>query len=161
MTLPTLPVEGGCRCGAVRFRIAADPLLTTACHCRGCQRMTGGAYSLSSLYASDRFKVTQGEPVLGGLKHGTQHLFCPSCMSWIFTRPEGMDEYVNVRSSMFDKPEAHRPYIDTHLREALPGAQTGAVEHFQTVPEDDQFGPLIGAYAQWSGTPDIGEEEAR
>jgi hypothetical protein len=151
--------QGQCRCGAVRFVAQGRPLVTMACHCRGCQRMTGGAYSLSSLYDWSRFEITQGEPVLGGLKEGTRHLFCPSCMSWIFTRPEGMDEYVNIRSTMFDKPEGHRPYIETYAGEALPGAATGAVECFETVPEDDQFGPLIGAYAQWSASLDALQEE--
>ena len=32
--------EGGCRCGQVRFRIDGGPLITMACHCTGCQRMT-------------------------------------------------------------------------------------------------------------------------
>ena len=153
--------EGQCRCGAVRFAAEGRPLVTIACHCRGCQRMTGSAYSLSSVYPSGQFQVTQGEPVLGGLKKAIQHFFCPSCMSWMFTRPEGMDEFVNVRSTMFDNPEAHRPYVDTYVGEALPGAQTGAVKRFETVPEADQYGPLIGAYAQWSESPDTLEEEAR
>ena len=105
--------------------------------------------------------MIEGEPVLGGLKQGTSHLFCPSCLSWLFTRPEGMDDYVNVRSTMFERPEGHRPYIETYTGEALPGAATGAAERFETVPEDHHFGPLIGAYAQWSGSQDTLEKEAR
>ena len=42
-----LPWHGACRCGAVTLRIGAPPILTMACHCRGCQKMTGGAFSLS------------------------------------------------------------------------------------------------------------------
>ena len=113
--------------------------------------MTGGAFSLSSLYPDAHFKVTQGEPVLGGLKGATRHFFCPSCLSWLFTRPEGMDDFVNVRSTMFDDAAAHRPYMDAHRREGLPGIETGAVERFETVPEEDRFGPLIAGYAQWHG----------
>ena len=47
----------------------APPLLTMACHCTGCQRMTGSAFSLSAAFPSDGFTVTQGDPVIGGL-HG-------------------------------------------------------------------------------------------
>ena len=121
--------------------------------------MSASAYSLSSLYDWDRFEVTQGEPMLGGLKGATRHFFCPSCMSWLFTRPEGMDEFVNIRSTMFDDAAAHRPYIETHWGEALPGAETGAVERFEAVPAEEQFGPLIGTYAQWSGSTAVREEE--
>jgi len=53
--------EGGCRCGQVRFRFTAQPLLTMACHCRGCQRMTGSAFSLSAAYPASGFEVTAGE----------------------------------------------------------------------------------------------------
>ena len=70
-----LPWEGGCRCGEVRFRVSAPPLLTAACHCTGCQRMSSSAYSLSAAIPSDGFEVTQGEPVLGGLKGSTRHYF--------------------------------------------------------------------------------------
>jgi hypothetical protein len=151
--------EGQCRCGAVRFTAEGPPLITMACHCRGCQRMSASAFSLSSLYDRGRFEVSQGEPVLGGLKGATRHFFCSSCMSWLFTRPEGMDEFVNVRSTMFENPEAHRPFVETYYREALPGVETGAVERFDTLPEEDQFGPLIGAYAQWGGTGATIEKE--
>jgi hypothetical protein len=151
--------QGQCRCGAVTIAVAGRPLITMACHCRGCQLMTGGAYSLSSLYAWSDFEVTRGEPVLGGLKGATRHLFCPSCMSWMFTRPEGLDDYVNVRSPLFDDAAAHRPYIEAHFREALPGAATGAVKRFDTVPEPDQFGPLVAAYKEWSGSTAERKEE--
>jgi hypothetical protein len=123
--------------------------------------MTGGAYSLSSLYGSRAFKVTQGEPVLGGLKGETRHYFCPSCMSWLFTRSPGMDDYVNVRSTMFDDASAHLPFMEAHCREALPGIATGAQERFDTVPEEDQFGALVAAYAQWSGSSAAKEEDRR
>ena len=45
MAMPKLPIEGGCRCGRVRFRLSEQPWLEAACHCRGCQRMTASAFS--------------------------------------------------------------------------------------------------------------------
>jgi hypothetical protein len=59
-----LPLEGGCRCGRVRLRITALPLLTMACHCTGCQRMTAGAFSLSVAIPAAGFSVTEGEPAI-------------------------------------------------------------------------------------------------
>ncbi len=39
----SVPREGGCACGAVRYRLTSDPLFTHCCHCLNCQRQTGSA----------------------------------------------------------------------------------------------------------------------
>ncbi len=65
--------------------------------------MSASAFSLSLVIPSSGFEVTAGAPVVGGLRTTTQHYFCPHCMSWMLTRPEGMDEFVNLRVSMLDK----------------------------------------------------------
>jgi hypothetical protein len=121
-----------------------------ACHCTGCQRMTGGAYSLSSLYPSERFE-SGADTVLGGIKGGTQHHFCPSCMSWVYTVPEGLDGFVNVRSPMLDDAAVHRPFIDMWVSEALPGAESGAPRRYESVPGESEFGELMAGYAGWDG----------
>ena len=87
----------------MRFEITAPPLLTMACHCTGCQRMTASAFSLSAAIPAGSFTITQGEPVLGGMRNATtHHFFCPRCMSWMFTRSQGMDWFVNLRATMLD-----------------------------------------------------------
>ena len=58
MTSEFVPLAGGCRCGEVRFRIAAPPVITMACHCTGCQRMSASAFSLSAVIPSAAFLVT-------------------------------------------------------------------------------------------------------
>jgi hypothetical protein len=40
--------EGGCACGAMRYRLTAAPLIVHACHCRDCQRLTGDAFALNT-----------------------------------------------------------------------------------------------------------------
>ena len=37
-------LAGGCACGALRYKLTADPLIVHACHCRDCQRLTGSAF---------------------------------------------------------------------------------------------------------------------
>src|SRR3954465_14679498 len=100
----TLPMEGGCRCDRVRIRVTTSPLVTMACHCNGCQRMSSSAFSLTAMFFSDAFEVTQGEPVIGGI-HGSEahHFFCAYCMTWMFTRPVLAPKVVNVRPTMFDE----------------------------------------------------------
>ena len=102
MSTLELPSEGGCRCGQVRLKINAKPILTMACHCTGCQKMSSSAYSLSVAIPSDGFEITKGEPVIGGLHGASKHYFCGYCMSWMFTRPEGLDWFVNLRPTFPD-----------------------------------------------------------
>lgn len=146
-------MKGECRCGKVQFRITAPPVMTMACHCRGCQQMTAGAFSLSALVPATGFEVTQGEPVIGGLHGATRHFFCPHCLSWLFTRPEGADEFVNVRSPLLDDPEAFPPFIETMTREKLSWATTPAAHTFEDFPSMQEYPALMGAFAATLSPP--------
>ncbi len=138
---------GQCRCGEVRFALAGEPLITMACHCTGCQRMTASAFSLSSLYQSDALSVVAGEHVIGGMKGATRHFFCPSCMSWLFTRPEGMADFVNVRATMLDDARSYRPFLETFTSEMLPWVRTGATASFERFPPMEEFNRLLSQFA--------------
>ena len=151
MSKLNLPAEGQCRCGKVRLRISKPPLVTAACHCRGCQRMSASAYSLTATIPADGFEVIQGETVIGGL-HGddTRHHFCAWCMSWMFTRPVGMDWFVNVRPTMLDDPNWFEPFMETCTSARLPWASTPAVRSFEVFPEPDSYQGLMEEYAAWA-----------
>jgi hypothetical protein len=140
--------EGQCRCGQVRFRVSGAPIITMACHCTGCQKMTASAFSLSALYPSRSFEVLRGEPVVGGLHGATRHFFCPHCMSWLFTRPEGMDEFVNVRTTMLADPGRFPPFVETWTGEKLPWAKTPAVHSFEKLPPMDRYPEMAAEFAQ-------------
>ncbi|HYE46243.1 MAG TPA: GFA family protein [Caulobacter sp.] len=151
MNSSTLPWTGGCRCGQIRFTISAPPMLTMACHCKGCQRMTAGPYSLSLAVPSAGFEVTEGQPVIGGLHGATSHFHCPHCMSWLFTRPEGMDWFVNVRAPMLDDARGFTPFIETCTAEGFPWAKTPAPHSFEGFPEMADYQRLSEAYARQAG----------
>lgn len=142
--------EGGCRCGQVRLRISEAPLLTMACHCTGCQRMSASAFSLSAAIPSNGFAVIKGEPVIGGLHGAPRHFFCPHCMSWMFTRPQGIDTFVNLRPTMLDEACWSTPFIETWTKEKLPWATTPAVHSFETLPAFEKYLELTEAYAKWA-----------
>lgn len=147
--MPFEPKDGGCRCGALRLRISAPPLLTMACHCTGCQKMTGSAFSLSAAIPSQGFAITQGETVLGGLRTpGLNHHFCPRCMSWVFTRADAMDWFVNLRVTMLDEASWSVPFIETFTREKLPWATTPAVHSFPEFPPFEAYEGLSREYAE-------------
>ncbi len=148
MTGPAFPQDGGCRCGAVRIRLNAAPVMAHACHCSGCQRMTGSAFSATLMMRADAFEVTKGPPVVGGLKGPeVHHMHCPDCMSWVFTtfgRP-----IVNVRAVMMDDTSWIAPYAENWVTEKLPWAQTGARHSFPQFPPPDAREDLMRDYATY------------
>jgi hypothetical protein len=54
------PREGGCACGAVRYRTTGAPLRTSICHCKSCQRRTGSAFGVNVYFKDDEFQITRG-----------------------------------------------------------------------------------------------------
>jgi hypothetical protein len=153
MTDWKLPWAAGCRCDRIRMQITAPPIVTMACHCRGCQRMTASAFSLSILLPSDGCVVTAGEPVPGGLQKTGGHFHCGHCKSWLFSRPDGMEAWVNIRATMLDDASWFAPFVETCTAEALPWAKTGAVHSFPNIPGMDVWAPIIEAFARDGAHP--------
>ena len=150
-----LPWNGGCRCGAVRLRVTAPPLLASACHCAGCQSMSSSAFSLTLTLPASGFEVTKGEPAPGGLNRDMHH-FCPECMTWMFTRIRDMD-LVNLRPTMLDDHAWFEPFVEAYLSEALPWASTGAKHRFERFPEMSEYRALIAACASEGARPGLGQ----
>lgn len=145
-----LPLTGACRCGAVKIAVSAAPIMTAACHCTGCQRMSSSAFSLTAMFPADAFRVTEGTPVLGGLRGPTLlHHCCPSCMSWMFTRiaMAGLDGFVNVRPTMLEDASWFVPFIETVTKEKLGWAETPARHKFEGFPAAAEFGRLVEEFA--------------
>ena len=140
--------KGACRCGKVQLRLQGKPLMTMACHCTGCQKMTASAFSLSSMFPAAAFSVVAGEPVIGALHGEHRHLFCPHCLSWMFTRPAGMDAFVLVRATMLDDAAGYRPFIETCTAEKLPWAATPAAHSFDGYPPPERYPALMAEFAE-------------
>ena len=149
-----LPWEGGCRCGGLRFRIDAPPLLASICHCRGCQRMSASTFSTTLTIPSAGFAVTQGEAVVGGLHaEEVHHYHCGHCKSWVFTRPGQDLGFVNVRATMLDEPGWFVPYVETQTAEKLPWVSTPAQRSYERFPPFEEWQALSAEYAQHGARP--------
>ena len=141
-----LPWNGGCRCGRVRIRVTAPPMVTLACHCLGCQTMSASAFSLNIVLPIDGLEVTEGETVIGDLRtEPAHHHFCDWCKTWMFSRIEqfGM---VNLRPTMLDDHHDFTPFIETQTAEKLPWATTPAQYSFERFPPPEEYMGLIQAY---------------
>jgi hypothetical protein len=113
------PREGGCACGAVRYRLLSEPLFTHCCHCRNCQRQTGSAFVINLLIEADRMEVVAGapEPVDAPRDDGsTQRIYrCPTCQVAIFSEYGGPGVRF-VRGGTLDEPTSAVPDVHIYAR---------------------------------------------
>lgn len=145
-----LPWDGGCRCDRVRIRVTQPPLMSAACHCRGCQRMTSSAFSLTLMLPAAGLLVVEGEPVVGGIRGpDAGHMFCDFCKTWVFTRIEAYG-LVNLRATMLDSAGWFVPYMETFTSVQLPWARTPAVHSFSEFPPPEDYPDLMAQYANWA-----------
>ena len=85
MTSPFTPLDGGCACGKVRFRMEAAPIITHCCHCRLCQAASGSAFALNSMIETEHVTVLHGAPEsVEGLR-GWTSVRCPDCQTGMWS----------------------------------------------------------------------------
>ncbi len=110
------PREGGCSCGAVRYRLASEPLIVHCCHCLNCQRQTGSAFVINLLIEGDRVELLAGAPQPVDVPRddgSTQRVYrCPGCQVAVFSE-YGWPELKFVRAGTLDEPSAVKP--DVHI----------------------------------------------
>jgi hypothetical protein len=148
-----LPWDAACMCGRVKMRISSPPLVSMACHCIGCQKLTSGAYSLSLMIPAAGFEV-QGETQIGGLhRQESVHHFCAHCHNWLYTDGFAGGQFVNFRPTMLADASWVVPYIESFTSEKLPGAQTGAKISFEQFPGPADYAPLMEAFARDGARP--------
>jgi len=149
-----LPWSASCLCGQVKMQISAPPIIAMACHCRGCQKLTSGPYSLTLMIPEQGFAVVSGETEIGGLRREAgRQFYCPNCKSWVFTQGESLQGLVNFRATMLDDARWVQPYVDTMAAEKLPSVVSGAVHSFPAWPAESDHADLIAGYARDGARP--------
>ena len=112
------PVEGGCDCRYLRYRLEAAPLFVHCCHCRWCQRESGASFALNAMIEGDRVTLLAGEvdvvdtPSNSGL--GQKISRCPKCRIAVWSNYAGAGPVVKfVRVGTLDVPDLLPP--DIHI----------------------------------------------
>jgi hypothetical protein len=112
------PIEGGCTCRSVRYRMTCNPMFVHCCHCTWCQRETGTAFALNAMIEADRVELLQGEvevvntPSNSG--KGQKITRCPRCRIALWSNYAGAGDAVRfVRVGTLDEPGRLPP--DMHI----------------------------------------------
>lgn len=145
------PIRGSCLCGKVGIEVSEPALITMACHCRGCQKLTSSAFSLCASIPTSGFRTTGIEPVVGALHGDTRHLYCPHCKTWLYSLPAGVESYVNLHPTLFDHVEWLFPFAEVHAAEKLAWATTPAIHSFTGFPEPETFRQLVKEFQAAAG----------
>lgn len=120
-------LEGGCACGAVRYRLTSPPMFVHCCHCRDCQRQTGSAFVLNAMIEADRVTPIAGNteeitvPTASG--RGQKIYRCTSCKIAVWSVYGGVDKLRFVRVGTLDDPAALTPDVHIYVRSKLPWVQ--------------------------------------
>ena len=131
-------LEGGCSCGAVRYRLASPPLFVNSCHCKDCQRQTGSAFVINAIIETDRLQVLSGEPVPvrvptdSGRPHDIYR--CPKCQIALWSDYGGRPKIRFVRVGTLDDPGQLKPNAFIFTRSKLPW-----VELAKDIPSFDVY----------------------
>ena len=110
--------DGGCACGAVRYRMESQPLFEHCCHCRWCQRESGASYALNALVEADRVRLLEGGPEMtltpSNSGKGQKVWRCPDCRIALWSHYAGFGDKVSfVRVGTLDQAELFAP--DIHI----------------------------------------------
>lgn len=102
---------GGCLCGAVRYRLSAEPVISRVCWCRDCQRLAGNG-TVNAIFPSAAIEVmgTTAEYTSTADSGNTvRRRFCPSCGSQLFADSSGRPGLTVVRLGTLDDPSSVTP----------------------------------------------------
>lgn len=143
----SLPLKGGCFCGALRFELSAPPLTIYNCHCTNCQKTTGSAFTVAATVPEAALRFVKGEPARvewtadsGNTRFG---LFCGRCGSRVANGQTPSNGFLSFRCGTLDDTSWVEPVGDIWTSSAMPWVRFGAIT---TERQPKDYMPFIEAY---------------
>jgi hypothetical protein len=103
------PIEGGCFCGAVRYRATLPPRISTICHCADCRRSAGAQSVAWVTFPAASFAWVGEAPAEHASSPGVLRTFCGACGTSLTYRSDERPEEIDVTTASLDDPEAYPP----------------------------------------------------
>ena len=102
--------EGGCLCGAIRYRSTASPVRGVICHCSMCRKHSGAPILAFVHFPSESFSWLKEEPARYRSSQFAERGFCPTCGSTVTMHEEILTDRAQIAVGSLDEPERVRPY---------------------------------------------------
>lgn len=133
------PLEGGCHCGTLRYRISATPIDSGYCHCRICQGTTGAPATPWTSVPVKGFAMSRGRPAVYKSSSWGERHFCGGCGCQILYRDSEAPKTIDVNIVTLDDPAAITP--DYHIFSA---SRIPWFEVADDLPRYEDAGPDAG-----------------
>lgn len=112
---------GGCQCGAVRFRVAVPPRHASICHCRMCQKATGGLFGPYASFPAAALTWTRGQRKTFRSSDAIARGFCGACGTPLtFEAASGEGDHIALTIGAFDDPSSLRPQRQIMIADRIP-----------------------------------------
>jgi hypothetical protein len=133
-----MKIEGGCLCGKVRYSAEVEPAFVGVCHCKNCQKGTGGAFATvvalpqSALGVQGTLKTYTDR---GDSGMSLYRRFCPECGSSVIDEAEAMPGVVMILTGTLDDPSWVKPTMEIFCDSAQPWVSlAGSQQRFPKMP---------------------------
>jgi len=130
------PIEGGCLCGAVRFRATRELGIPAFCHCRTCRRASAAPVVAWLTVARDGFSFTKGQPRGYRSSARVVRTFCPECGTPLSYANDAYPDAIDVTTISLDAPERFPPRDHVWTRDAVAWLRLG-----DDLPRHPEFRP--------------------
>lgn len=111
--------EGGCLCGAVRYRAAGEPRGRTLCHCESCRSAAGAPSVAWVIFPAAGFAFVAGAPKHFRSSPHIERTFCGDCGTPLVYRSDRRPDVVDVQTATLDDPNAFAPEREIWTGEKL------------------------------------------
>lgn len=127
--------EGGCHCGAVRYRVSGKPHHVALCHCSDCRKSAGAPMVAWAAFAENEFTLLQGEPAVFNSSGATLRSFCPTCGTGIaYRNAEYLPGIVDIQAATLDNPDVLP--AEAHIQTA---ERIGWIANAHMLPEFERY----------------------
>ena len=116
-------LTGGCLCGAVRYRVSGAPLEAGYCHCRMCQRVSGGPAQAWATFPIERVAYESRAPQVYRSSSWGERRFCVTCGSPLEYRESERPRTVSLNLGTLDDPAAIAPQVHIYCSSQVPWFQ--------------------------------------
>jgi len=106
---PSETLEGGCLCGAVRYRASGKAYSVTHCHCHTCRRASGAPFVTWAGFDTDKFTFTAGAPAAYASSSKVIRTFCSTCGTALTYQRLDLPDSIDVTLGSMDAPESLKP----------------------------------------------------
>jgi hypothetical protein len=129
-------LQGGCQCGAIRYKVTGEPVYVALCHCDDCRKSSGAPMTGWSAFAEGDVTLLTGEPRAFSSSEHAVRSFCPTCGTGLFYRnPVVLPGIIDVQAATLDDPAALPPQIHVQTAERIGWmAQIDALPAFARYP---------------------------